>query len=163
MELSDDPDIRGAKLWGCDIVINRSLLGQDERWRTLIHELLHSYSVGYSSTDYWASRGWEEGVVEQLQRLLRPEVLRRLHLNIPTTVFEAVQEHPLYNEYVAALEALRVAVGQEPVAFCLAFLAMPIRDRSTAAYGMGRHLDPPEYRSFVRVLSASNATLKKER
>ena len=49
VELTDDPAVWGAKPYGCDIVINENLRGKDKRWRTFIHEMLHSYSVGYNS------------------------------------------------------------------------------------------------------------------
>lgn len=163
VELTDDPQVLGKKPLGCDIIINRNLLGRDERWRTLIHELLHSYSAGYNSADYWASRGWEEGVVEWLQRLLRPVILGRLGLSISEAVFDAAPEHPLYSEYVSALGNLQAIVGQGQIQFYLDLLAAPIRDRSAAVYGLGRTLPASEYRPFVRVFAAGNAVLRKER
>jgi len=52
VKLSDNPYIRGAKPFRCDILINTELAGQDERWRTLIHEMLHTFSAGYLALDY---------------------------------------------------------------------------------------------------------------
>lgn len=72
VELTEDPYIRGAKPFRCDIIINAELSEKDLRWRTLIHEMLHTFSAGYQPLDYASFRGWEEGIVEQLQRVLRP-------------------------------------------------------------------------------------------
>ena len=72
VELSQDARAFGRKPISCRIVLNERLADQPVRWRTLIHEALHLFSAGYDSQDYQAWRGWEEGVVEQLQRLFRP-------------------------------------------------------------------------------------------
>lgn len=105
--LTDDPDVRGAKPFRCDIVINKTLSEQDLRWRTLIHEMLHTFSAGYNPQDYQALRGWEEGVVEQLQRLLRPAVLAKLGVSVSEKVFEQVEDGHEYQKYVRALESMR--------------------------------------------------------
>ena len=52
VELTAAPEIRGAKPFRCDIIIHQDLVGREERWRTLIRELLHSYSAGYNFPDY---------------------------------------------------------------------------------------------------------------
>ena len=125
MELTDNPAIRGAKPFRCDIVINAGIAGQDTRWRTLIHEMLHTFSAGYQPLDYTAFRGWEEGVVEQLQRLLRPGVLRALSLAVEEELFVAVEQSHDYAEYVEVLEKMRNALGVEPLVFYRASLLYP--------------------------------------
>jgi len=80
---------KGRKPFNCDILIAEDVARREERWRTLIHEALHAHSVGYNGTDYRALRGWEEGVVEHLQRLLRPTVLSRLQVAIAEDVFRS--------------------------------------------------------------------------
>lgn len=60
-----------------------SLAGQPDRWLTLIHEALHTVSTGYVRKDFSALPGWEEDIVEHLQRLFRPAIL--LHLCNPYT------------------------------------------------------------------------------
>ncbi len=109
VETTEDSRIRGAKPFRCDIVINIGLAGKAERWRTLIHEMLHTFSAGYQPLDYVAFRGWEEGVVEQLQRILRPEILAEIGIAIEETVFAAVEAAHEYAEYMGALEAMREA------------------------------------------------------
>ncbi len=36
----------------------------DLRWRTMIHEALHTFSPPYTRLEYNAAQGWEEGAVE---------------------------------------------------------------------------------------------------
>jgi hypothetical protein len=86
VELVPTPGYRGAKRFSCAIVLDASLVGDDTRWRTSIHELLHSVSAGYVPSDYRSLRGWEEGVVEQLQRLIRPSLLARVGVVVPEEV-----------------------------------------------------------------------------
>ncbi len=76
-------DYWGVKLWSCDIRIREDIL-QDigRRWTTLIHESLHAVSIGMRPEVYLANRGWEEGVVEQCQRLLRGQILDSLQVAI---------------------------------------------------------------------------------
>ena len=163
VELTGDPAVWGAKPYGCDIVINKSLLGHEERWRTLIHEMLHSYSVGYNRRDYDEACGWEEGVVEQLQRLLRPEIFPRLSVQVGEDAFRKTEEAHKYNAYVAALETLRAEVGQDERAFYLRLLATPIAARSGLLVQMGRRMRGSEFGDYVRIFAASNATLKTKR
>ena len=105
--LTDNPDVRGRKPFSCDIVLNENLTGLDVRWRTIIHEALHSFSAGYNFTDYQLNRGWEEGVVESLQRLWRQKILRRLGLVVENSVFIELEIGHDYNTYIDALERLR--------------------------------------------------------
>ena len=48
------------------------------------------------SSDYQEIRGWEEGVVEHLQRLLRPTVLARMQITVPEEVFRLVEDARLF-------------------------------------------------------------------
>ncbi len=115
VEITDDPNIRGAKPFRCDIVINVGLIGKAERWRTLIHEMLHTFSAGYKPLDYVAFRGWEEGVVEGLQRILRAAIVAELGLTIDETVFTTVEAGHEYAEYVQALEKHSRGTGRRTV------------------------------------------------
>lgn len=64
VELSDDASTFGKASWSGRVVINRKVAQSDLRWRTEIHEVLHLFSVGLTSTAYAELLGWEEGVVE---------------------------------------------------------------------------------------------------
>ena len=102
----------------------------DLRWRTMIHEALHTFSPQYSHPQYIAARGWEEGVVEQMQRLLRPDVLAALQVSInEVVVAEAEVNHP-YNVYITALEDLRERLGDSQMSFYRLLLATPLPERA---------------------------------
>ncbi len=158
--LTDDPNIHGAKPFRCDIIINGNLSQQDTRWRTLIHEMLHTFSAGYNPQDYQALRGWEEGVIEQLQRLLRPAVLAKLGVTVSDQVFDRVEGGHEYQKYVRALEDIRAHLDIGPEPFCLDLLATPIRDRQAFVFNKGLALPPERQMSFFTAFSAGNAVLK---
>ena len=74
LELTDNPFSLTSGIAHLDgrVEIARSIWRQPQyRWRTVIHEALHFCSPSYSKSEYSGSRGWEEGVVEQMQRLLQ--------------------------------------------------------------------------------------------
>lgn len=96
------------------------------RWRTEIHEALHGFSAGLSQASYAELRGWEEGVVEQLQRMLRPSILRSMNMVIPEDLFVNVEKHHYYNRFVSALEAMRQELNELPEAFHLRLLAVSL-------------------------------------
>ncbi len=66
-------------------------------WRTLIHEALHTFSPQHTRYEYNAVRGWEEGVVEQMQRLVRPQVLTALGVAVNEQALLEVEENHPYN------------------------------------------------------------------
>lgn len=57
--LVEDADFLGKKPFDCRIELNILLKDAELRWRTLIHELLHSLSTGYNQRDYNQFYGWE--------------------------------------------------------------------------------------------------------
>jgi hypothetical protein len=71
----------GVKTFGCQIIVDADRASQPVRWRTNIHEMLHAHTNGLEQSAVENYRGWEEGIVEQLQRLLRPQVLAGLSDN----------------------------------------------------------------------------------
>lgn len=161
IELSQDTRAFGRKPFSCRIVLNERLADQPVRWRTLIHEALHSFSAGYNREDYQAWRGWEEGVVEQLQRLLRPSVLAQLPITVDTAVFEVVEKAYTFNEYIEALEQLREASASRAAQeFYLDLLATEIKDRPGLILGRNFQLPQEERGAFVRLFSQANSVLK---
>ena len=50
VELVPEAEFKGRKRPICDIQIDADLVTQDARWATLIHEALHSISVGYNGS-----------------------------------------------------------------------------------------------------------------
>jgi hypothetical protein len=161
VELVADADFKGKKPFSCMILIDAALADEEVRWRTAIHELLHAVSTGYVPTHYAGLIGWEEGVVEQLQRLIRPEILARLGLGIAPQVFDAYEEHHLFNRYIHALEQLRTALGRPDRRFYLDLLETPLRDRPGHVLGLGMDLPDAQRASFVRVFSTADAILRR--
>jgi hypothetical protein len=166
VELVPEADFKGKKRFICDIERNATLAGQDERWTTLIHEALHSLSAGYIRDDYQDFQGWEEGVVEQLQRILRLRVLSRLRVTVDPRLFQRLDAQHGYNKFIAALEAIREAqkmptIQAEP--FYLDLLATPIKDRKSLVNRYGFSLPPSQRMDFFAVVSAASATLRTRR
>lgn len=164
VELVLDADFKGKKRFSCDILIHASLAQQDSRWSTLIHEALHAVSVGYQREDYQQFRGWEEGVVEKLQRLMRPAILTTLGVTIPEERFQASEATHLYNVYIRALEEIRLALEAEvgpddEQTFYIALLSTPLRDRPGYVLGLGYQRIALPRASFIRAFSAANAIL----
>jgi len=127
-------DVLAEKQWDCGIIVNASIAMESIRWRTLIHEMLHSVSVGMRETDYKRFRGWEEAVVEQLQRCLRPQILNQIGVDVAETVFAQAETFWLYNRYIEAMESLRKYLGQEETSFYLELLKIPLADRLAYVY-----------------------------
>lgn len=122
------------KAWSCEIRLAQALALSPLRWRTLIHEMLHSVSVGTNEEAYKRFIGWEEAVVEQLQRLLRPRILTRLAVSVPEALFVEVERHWRYNVYIEAMESLRQSLAQDDLSFYLELLQIPLADRLSHTY-----------------------------
>ena len=166
VELVTGVDFKGKKRFICDIQIDTTLAGQQARWTTLIHEALHSFSVGYVRDDYQDFQGWEEGVVEQLQRLFRSRVLSRLRVVVDPQVFQRLDAEHGYNKFIAALETIREAQNipmTQAEAFYLNLLATPIKDRKSLVNRYGFSLPPSQRTGFFTVVSAASATLRTRR
>lgn len=163
VELVENADFKGKKPFRCDILLNALLATQLERWSTLIHEVLHTVSAGYARDDYQDFQGWEEGVVELLQRLFRARILSRLQIEVDEEFFQSVDEGHAYNNFIAALEQLRVRVGKTQEEFYLLLSHTPLRDRSALLLTLGSHLQGSERRQFIMEFSAANAALRTRR
>ncbi len=155
-----DAGFKGKKRFTCDILIDAALASQEVRWATLIHEALHTVSAGYIGTDYRDFPGWEEGVVERLQRLFRPIILARLGVTVPENAFRAAEEKHNYNKYIYALEQLRFGLNMTAEEFYANLIKIPIKDRFSYVFGLGDGLEGRERRVFLYVLSAANSVLK---
>lgn len=138
VELVPDAEFKGRKRQMCDIQIDAALAAQDERWPTLIHESLHSISAGYSGTDFRTMPGWEEGVVEYLQRRFCPIIFNRL--GIASADFASREERHEYNKYIDQLQLLRQALNDEELPFFLDLLRIPIGKRPAFVLGQGLFL-----------------------
>ena len=162
VELSDDASAFGKAMWSGRVVINRQVAQSDLRWRTEIHEALHLFSVGLTSITYAELPGWEEAVVEQLQRLLRPTLFRSLSVNVSEIVFLAVETKHRYNRFINALEDLRLLLGEPAEGFYLSLLAVSLRERPANVMAAGSILAPQDLMRFRRAFAVSFSLLRRE-
>ena len=160
VELVPDAGFKGKKRFTCDIQIDAALASQEVRWSTLIHEALHTVSTGYAPTDYRDFPGWEEGVIERLQRLFRPVIFARLGVFVANEVFRSSEEKHNYNKYIRALEQIRGGVNIPETEFYSGLLRIPIKGRFNHVYGMGRVLTGRDRSESIHILSVANSVLK---
>ena len=121
----------------------------DLRWRTMLHEALHTFSPPYSHSEYIAARGWEEGVVEQVQRLLRPQVLSALQVIVREEVIAEVERDHPYNVYILTLEDLRQRLGDSPMGFYGLLLSTPLPKRPVLLRRSSILLEDQERQAFM--------------
>lgn len=121
----------GGKTFGCLIRLRADLAGTEHGWLTLIHEVLHSFSVGRSPDGSLNYAGYEEGVVESLQRLFRQEVLASLGIVVSPRSFVDRDLNSAYTDYVNALETMRLTLGREPKGFYTSLLGTPLEQRAS--------------------------------
>jgi len=120
------------------------------RWRTLLHEVLHTFTPDFTRSDYARMPGWEEGVVEQLQRLLRSRVFDAMQIALPDDAFADIEREHRYNCYIDALEAVRQVTGEERETFYRRLLVTPMMDRFDLLSGEAETL-PEHQRTTYRV------------
>ncbi|MDQ2686861.1 MAG: hypothetical protein M3Y28_03235 [Armatimonadota bacterium] len=150
MEALNGRPILAQKRWICDIVVNTGIVEQPSRWRTYLHEILHSVSVGTNEADLRRFRGWEEGVVEWWQRRLRPQVLSRIQISVPETTFSPLEVSWPYNPYLEALHVLQQASGVEDQLFYVDLLRIPLAERLAYTRSLNKSAD--YYRLFASVI-----------
>lgn len=117
----------GQKHGWCGISIRDDVLTVPEyRWSTMIHEGLHSVSAAFSSARLDpTNQRWEEAIVEQTQRILRPDLLTRLEVTLDEALVRARDDAHRYNTYIRALEIQRNAESREAREFYLELLGSP--------------------------------------
>ena len=162
VELSDDADNYGKALWSGHISLGRQIAQNDLRWRTMIHEALHLFSAGLTPMTYLELRGWEEGVVEQLQRLLRRDILYSLQVSVPVDMFLSAEKHHRYNGFVSAFEDMREFLGEPSAEFYLNLLATPLKERPAEMMAASTRLSAEDSITFRRVFALSFSILRRE-
>jgi hypothetical protein len=134
LELTDSLFSSGVAHLDGRIKITRAVWRQPQyRWRTVVHEALHLCSPPYTSHEYSLSRGWEEGVVEQMQRLFRQEVFLRIGVAMAENAFTERDAAHEYNAYIQALESLRQPLKMSPRDFYTWLLAMLCWNKKSAS------------------------------
>lgn len=161
IELSDISDNYGKALWNGSISLDREVAQTDLRWRTMIHEALHHFSEGLTPTTYFELPGWEEGIVEQQQRVLRDEILFSLGISFSTAIFATVENNHKVNKYIEALESLRIVLGRPTPGFYQSLVTMPLKNRPTSVIELGKLLSPHDYHNFQRAICTGIFQIKK--
>lgn len=131
------------------------------RYRTLIHEALHSFSPHFTPAQYQDLSGWEEGVVEQTQRLLRQDALGTMGVRVEEADFMPHDQAHKYVPYITILEGLRRALSQDTPGFYLALLRTPLAARFDHLRALGEQLPEPDQTAFRRALLVANAQLRR--
>ncbi|WP_395141125.1 hypothetical protein, partial [Armatimonas sp.] len=120
---------RGKKNLSCSIAIREIEAVRPARWRTLIHELLHGHSPVYNQMIYNELKPWEEAAVEEVQRMIRQEVLKAAGVEVSEDVLTTLDDPFIYNPHISALDSLRSLAGQSREEFWLAMLRTPLTER----------------------------------
>ena len=170
IEIHDGGD-KGTKPFRCNMQLSTSIVGSDARWRTLIHEDLHAHSAGLSNESFVSNRGFEEGVVEQLQRLLRDQIIAELpeylRAGYDKEEYDLLDRGHTYNIYIAAYERVRKAMGDEPEDFYLDLLRQPVEKRNLhmilrASGKQGNPIPKARLAKSLEAVGKASAVLKRD-
>ncbi len=153
----------GAKRYDCSIsILDKVAEYPLLRRRTLVHEAIHAFSPRYTRTEYDTLIGWEEAVVEQLQRLLRLEVFTRTGIVVDEAELLIGDRQHVYNRYIAVMEDLRDRLGLPAREFYLQLLEVELSARSAFLRQLGGGLESGQAAEAFRVaLLLAHAKLTK--
>ena len=150
---------RAKKEWSCGITVVESVLQDDLRWRTLLHEVIHSVSVGLTEPDYHRYAPWEEAVVESLQRLYRPLLFQQFEMDLDEDRFRAFEATWRYERALGALGRVAAARPEVPAQdFLEQMLRTPLPDRPAFAFEWGR--EAADFDQFKRIYAAASGFLR---
>ena len=161
--LTEDALFKGMKPYGCEIRIGDRFSEPQERWTTLIHEMLHACSVGYNRVNFEQHIGWEEGVVEHLQRSLRGQIFARIGVHVDADLLRQLDTNHPFNRYIAALEQVRVTLESDDLPFYLQLLQTPIKERYGLLMRQALRLPAVERMKAMQALSSANVILQRGR
>lgn len=149
------------KEWSCRITVLDQIVGSELRWRSLLHEVLHSISAGNREADYSTFIGWEEGVVESLQRLYRPELLKEIGVDVAEAVFAETEQNWVYEPFITALRRLNAELPNvSEQEFMETLLRTPLAQRSAEVLTWGKR-DAADPAAFVRVFAQVSGQLRR--
>jgi hypothetical protein len=157
--LLDDTMVFAHALFRADgsIAMRPDLVSRRIRWRVYIHELVHSVAAPLEQGQYETNIGWEEGPVEALQRLIRPEVMREAGFEYDTNLIRRVEAVWAYEPYVEAVERIRRLTGGEERSFYSDLLRHPVQDRAGLLIRQQLNLGRIE---IARQIAAGSAQLR---
>ena len=125
--------------------------------------MLHACSAGYNRVDFEQSVGWEEGVVERLQRSLRAQIFAKLAVHVDADLLLQLDTGHPFNRYIEALEQVRITLGTEEPLFYLELLRTPIKERYSFLLARALQLSAVRRVEAVRALSSANVVLQRGR
>ena len=129
----------GQKHRWCGISVHENvLLKPAQRWSTMLHEALHSVSAAFLSSG--PLDPWEEAIIEQTQRILRPTILAELGIRISDAELDARDVAHPYNADIDRLEVLRRVLRRETTEFYLSLLAASATERTRLRIDAQRRL-----------------------
>lgn len=107
-------------------------------------------SPQYTRAEYDRFIGWEEGVVEQCQRLLRADILYRIGISVDVDVMDVEERLHPYNRYIIVLEDLRVQLNLSAQEFYPSLLATELSMRTALLMNLGDRLKDAQARANFR-------------
>ena len=145
VNIDDLPVFIARKEWNCGITLHLTVLDNPGLLGTLIHEMLHSVSVGMTPSSFAKYAGFEEGVIEWFTRQLGPQIASITNAGTPFT------QRTAFGPYVEALEHLRAMTMQNDQNFYLQLLQTPLSERHSTVVQWVQNQHPTE--TTARVLA----------
>lgn len=155
IDMFGQPSMHGKKEWACAISIHAEIVNDPAVFTTLVHEAVHSVSVGVTQSLFHTFPGYEEGTVEWLTRAYSPAVARALGHD---------QELPVrmvFKRYLDALGSLQARCALSPIEFYESMLRTPLARREASVVELIRDARPEL--SLRRVLAEVSRYLRELR
>ncbi len=161
----NNPRLWGLKQWSCRIQLDGDFILKDQTRRVmvLVHELLHSISVlDDDVSGYERLKGWEEGPVEQLTRVIVRDVGAKLGIKLAEQTVREMEQLNGYNDYISVLEPLRTRLGREPLEFYHQMLQQSRKSRRDWVETQARRLRGRRRAELLEALRTANERLQQE-
>lgn len=127
----------------------------------MIHEMLHSMDT--PNQNYLRLKGWDEGVLEPVMRMLRPQILAQRGVSIPEIDLQSRDHKHPYQKYIAALERVRSRLPSphsEEEVFYYGLFGVPIEERQGLIEQWASQLPKSKQKEFRRVLLRAKSVLE---
>ncbi len=149
VDVENVPACRAKKEWGCSITLHAAYLDTPGLFQTIVHEMMHSVSVGLTPLGFRRFRGYEEGVVERLTRLLHPQIAGAMNIAVASETRDA------FDNYILSLEQLRGLAQMDTHAFYLGLLQTPLEGREALVvqWAKQQYAHESEARVLARIVS----------
>jgi hypothetical protein len=159
--------VAGQKHPSCAIDLQKENLEWTARkWSTMLHEALHGVEPLTKRGAYSHLKGWSEGVLENLMREIRPDLLKQLKEGAPLEDLHIRDTRHPYQPYVVALERLRGRLyvqGKDKREFYEWLFSVPLHERPNAVLKLSEQLPARQKAIFDREFSKWRQLLGDER